>query len=69
MIDGNMIALSQRNVELERHEAEQERISEIIKYSTGEIDKVKAELNRLHEVIDSVIEQCEDLIGKLEGER
>lgn len=75
MIDGNMIALSKYEREMERQEALCDERNEFITWVVDGIREAidtlenPEELEDLSQLMDDAIEQLEDLIGKLEGER
>ena len=78
MIDGNMIALNRYEREIERQEALCDERNEFITWVSDAVQEVVSvlrnpedlqDLEDLSEIMDDAIEQLEDLIGKLEGER
>lgn len=77
MIDGNMIALRRYEREIEQAEQAEEQWSSFISWASGLVDEIKDGLdnydaNSLNDMsgrIDKAIEQLEEFIGKLEGER
>lgn len=78
MIDGNMIALRRYEREQERSEALCDERNEFITWVSDGVQEVidtlhnpdgLEDLEGLSKILDDAIEQLEDLIGKLEGER
>ena len=75
LIDGNMIALRRYEDEIAKQEALCDERNEFITWVSDAvqeaIDTLKnpEELEDLAKVLDDAIEQLEDLIGRLEGER
>lgn len=77
-IDGNLQAYDRFEQQQARAEAECERRNELINWTTDGIQKVikilsnpedLQDLEDLAQLMDDAIEQLEELIGKLEGER
>ena len=77
MIDGNMIALRRHEREIEQVEEAEEQWNSFISWASGLVDEIKDGLDNydanslkdMSERIDTAIEQLEEFIGKLEGER
>ena len=77
MIDGNMIALRRHEREIEQVEEAEEQWNSFISWASGLVDEIKDGLDSydanslkdMSERIDTAIEQLEEFIGKLEGER
>lgn len=75
MIDGNMIALGRYEREQARQEALCNERNELITWVSDAVQETIATLSNpddledLSQVLDDAMEQLEDLIGKLEGER
>ena len=77
LIDGNMIALRRYEREIEQVEEAEEQWNNFISWASGLVDEIKDGLDGydienvldMSNKIDTAIEQLEEFIGKLEGER
>ena len=77
MVDGNMIALRRYEREIEQAEEAEEQWNNFISWASGLVDEIKDGLDGydienvldMSNKIDTAIEQLEEFIGKLEGER
>lgn len=77
LIDGNMIALRRHEREIAQAEEAKEQWNSFISWVSGLVDEIKDGLDNydansltdMSERIDKAIEQLEEFIGKLEGER